>query len=207
MPRPADPAVRDLLVSVAADMLARGEEPTLRKVASGAGTSTMAVYTYFDGMPGLLYAVRAQAFGALAEGLATLEETADPVADMVAAGAAYVRFGLAEPALYLAMFDIRRAHEQPAAASMTFAVLVAGVERAVAAGRLAARTDPVAAATRFWVVAHGVVDLVVNGALPPGAVDEHLPPVFTALLVALGDGPRKAARSVTNGWAMATEGV
>lgn len=200
MPRPADPAVRDLLVAVAADLLARGEEPTLRKVAQGAGTSTMAVYTYFDGMGGLLYAVRAQAFGTLAEQLAEVEQTDDPVADMVSAGAAYVRFAVAEPALYLAMFDIGRSRQQPPAASMTFAVLVGGVERAVAAGRLGARTDAVAAATRFWAVAHGVVDLVVNGALPPGAADEHLPQVFTALLVALGDGPRRAARSVRAGW-------
>lgn len=200
MPRPADPAVRDRLIDVAAELLATGEEVTLRKVASAAGTSTMGVYTHFDGMPGLWFAVRERAFAALAEELVTLVPTGDPVADLVASGSAYVGAALAEPALYRVMFDIRREGRQPVAASMTFAVLVAGVERAVAAGRLGPRTDAVAAATRLWAMTHGVVTLVLAEALPEAALDEHLPPMYTALLVALGDGPRKAPASVRRGW-------
>ena len=72
MPRPADPAVRERLIDVAVDLLARDEEVTLRKVATAAGTSTMGVYTHFDGMAGLLYAVRERAFAMLAEELLAL---------------------------------------------------------------------------------------------------------------------------------------
>ncbi len=200
MPRPADPAVRERLIDVAVDLLARDEEVTLRKVATAARTSTMGVYTHFDGMAGLLYAVRERAFAMLAEELLALRPTADPVADLVASGSVYVDAALAEPALYRAMFDIRREGRQPVTASMTFAVLVAGVERAVAEGRLAARTDPLAAATRLWATAHGVVSLVLARALPESALDEHLPPMLTAQLVAWGDGPRKAPASVRRGW-------
>ena len=200
MPRAADPAVRERLVAVAAELLATGEEVTLRKVAAEAGTSTMAVYTHFEGMPGLWYAVRERAFAALATRLAAVPSTADPVADLVASGAAYVRTALADPALYRAMFDIRREHRQPAAAAMTFAVLVGGVERAVAEGRLARRTEAVAAATRLWAMTHGVVALVLADALPPPALDEHLPPMSAAQLVAWGDGPRRAPASVRRGW-------
>ncbi|HEX7135296.1 MAG TPA: TetR-like C-terminal domain-containing protein, partial [Iamia sp.] len=189
MPRPANPAVRERLIDVAADLLATGEEVTLRKVAAAARTSTMGVYTHFDGMPGLWYAVRERAFTALAEELRTVVPTTDPVADLVASGSAYVDSALAEPALYRVMFDIRREGRQPAAASMTFAVLVAGVERAMAEGRLEARTDALAAATRLWAMTHGVVTLVINGALPEAALDEHLPPMYAAQLVAWGDGP------------------
>lgn len=193
--------MRERLIAVAAELLATGEEVTLRRVAAEAGTSTMAVYTHFAGMPGLWYAVREQAFAALAARLAAIDPTADPVADLVASGAAYVRTARADPARYRAMFDIRREHRQPATAAMTFAVLVAGVERAVAEGRLARRTDAVAAATRLWAMTHGVVMLVLTEALPPEALDAHLPPMYAAQLVAWGDGPRRAPASVERGWA------
>ncbi|WCO66921.1 TetR/AcrR family transcriptional regulator [Iamia majanohamensis] len=204
MPRPPDPAVRQRLVDVAADLLATGDDVTLRRVAAEAGTSTMAVYTYFDGMPGLWRAVRDRAFTRLASRLEDVAATEDPVADLVALGRAFVDTALSRPALYTAMFDLRREAAQPASAAVTFAVLVAGVERAVAAGRLAGRTDPVAAATRLWGATHGFLALVLVGALPPSALDDHLPPTYAALLVAWGDGPRRAPRSVAAGWAVRT---
>lgn len=200
MPRSPDPAVRARLVEAAADLLATGEDVSLRRVAAEAGTSTMAVYTYFEGMPGLWLAVREQAFAHLAEQLESLDPTEDPVADLVALGRAFADTALARPSLYTAMFDVRRGSDQPATAPMTFAVLVAGVERAVAAGRLAAGTDALAVATRLWGVTHGFLMLVLTGALAPDALDAHLPPTYTALLVACGDGPRRAPRSVAAGW-------
>lgn len=200
MPRAADPAVRDRLVAVAAELLAGEGEVTLRKVAAAAGTSTMAVYTHFDGMPGLWFAVRERAFGLLADRLAALPATDDPVADLVASGRCYVDVGVAEPALYRTLFDVRRSAPQPRTAGMTFAVLVAGVERARAEGRLARGTEPMAAATRLWALTHGVVSLVLAQALPEPALDDHLPPMYVAQLRAWGDGPRKAATSVARGW-------
>lgn len=200
MPRAADPAVRQRLVDVTAALLANGDDVTLRKVADVAGTSTMAVYTHFDGMDGLWFAVREQAFGELTSRLADVAATDDPVADLVATGAAYVRFALAEPVLYQAMFDIGRSSAQPPTASISFAVLVAAVERSVTEGRLSRGSDALAAATRFWAMSHGVISLVLSGALPPEAVDGHLPPMIAALLVQLGDGPRRAPRSVARGW-------
>ena len=108
MPRSPDPTVRARLVEVAADLLATGEDVSLRRVAAEAGTSTMAVYTYFDGMPGLWLAVREQAFAHLAEQLDSLAPTEDPVADLVALGRAFADTALARPSLYTAMFDVRR---------------------------------------------------------------------------------------------------
>ncbi len=200
MPRPADSTVRQRLVDVAIGLLEDGEEVTLRKVATAAGTSTMGVYTHFDGMPGLMFAVRERAFTYLAEELVGLTPTADPVADLVASGQVYVHQALDEPALYRVMFDIDREGRPPATAAMTFAVLVKGVERAMAEGRLSPRTDPLAAATRLWAMTHGMVTLVLGGALPESALGEHLPPMYTAQLVAWGDGPRKAPASVGRGW-------
>ncbi|HEV7720781.1 MAG TPA: TetR-like C-terminal domain-containing protein [Iamia sp.] len=200
MPRPADTTVRERLIDVATDLLAAGEEVTLRKVANAADTSTMGVYTHFDGMPGLMYAVRERAFARLAAELIALRPTTDPVADLVSTGSAYVFAALADPALYRVMFDIGRDPRQPMSASMTFAVLVAGVERAQADDRLDPKVEPIPAATQLWAMTHGVVSLVLAEALPTAALDEHLPPMYTAQLVAWGDGPRRAPASVRRGW-------
>ena len=50
MARTRDPAVRTLLLERAAHMLRTREPLTLRSLVAGTGVSTMAVYTYFDGM-------------------------------------------------------------------------------------------------------------------------------------------------------------
>ncbi len=183
------------------ETLAKGEELSLRQVALAAGTSTMAVYTHFGGMPGLWLAVRERAFDALAAGLRELKQTDDAVADLVAAGAAYADRALADRALFHVLFEVRRTDTQPASAAVTFAVLVGAVERAVAAGRLARRCDPIAVAIRLWAMTHGMLVLVCTEALPESALDDHLPPMYIAQLVALGDEPRRAARSTRAGWA------
>lgn len=183
------------------ELLSTGEELSLRQVASVAGTSTMAVYTHFGGMPGLWLDVRERAFDALAERLRELEKTDDPVADLIAAGAAYADRALDDRALFHAMFEVRRTETQPAVAAATFAVLVECIERAVDVGRLANRCDPIATAIRLWAMTHGVLMLVSTDALPASALDDHLPPMYIAQLVALGDGPRRATRSTRAGWA------
>jgi AcrR family transcriptional regulator len=204
MPRRADPEVKERLIDAAIDVLARGEDVNLRRVAALAGTSTMAVYTHFEGIDGLWLAVRERAFAALADQLRELERSDDPVADLIATGRAYVDRALADPTLFFALFEVRQTSTQPTSAAMTFAVLVDAVERAVTGGRLRRGTDAITAATRLWAMTHGVLVLVSTGALPRSALDDHLPPMYAAQLVSLGDGPRRAARSTRAGWATRT---
>ena len=116
MPRPLDPNVRNALIERAAEMLARREPVTLRSVVHGLGVSTIAVYTYFNGMAGLWRAVRQEGFARLANRLADVPVTRDPVRDLVALGAAYANNALANPNLYRAMFDAGFDLEDPAAA-------------------------------------------------------------------------------------------
>ena len=108
----------------------------MRHVAAAASTTTMAVYTHFDGMPGLWLAVRERSFGAVEARLRGLRASDDAVADLIASGAAYVDAALADQALFLVLFEVRRTETQPAAAASTFAVLIGAVSRAVASGRL-----------------------------------------------------------------------
>lgn len=181
-------------------MLARREPVTLRQLVKGTGASTMAVYTHFDGMAGLWRAVRQEGFTRLAQRLAEVEPTPDPVHDLMALGAAYVSNALAGPDLYRTMFDAGFDLEDPEAADTTFGVLVSCCERARAMGRFAARTDPQAVATRFWAMGHGLTMLVLTGVLPHQALVEHVPPMATALFVAAGDREGECDRSVQSGW-------
>ena len=121
-----------------------------------------------------------------------LRASDDAVADLIASGAAYVDAALADQALFLVLFEVRRTETQPAAAASTFAVLIGAVSHAVASGRLHPDVDALTAATRFWAMTHGTLVLVCTGALPTSAPDDHLPAMYIAQLVALGDDPHRA---------------
>jgi AcrR family transcriptional regulator len=199
VPRTAPPAVRAALIESAAAMLAAREPVTLRAVATRAGTSTMAVYTHFGGMPGLWGAVRQEGFVRLAARLERVPATDDPVRDLAALGAAYAANALEHPALYRVMFDAAADLDDPDAASRTFTLLEDAAARAVDAGRFDPG-DPRDLATRFWVSGHGVLMLVVTGVLPVEALDAHSPALAVALFRAAGDDPVRCVESVRAGW-------
>ena len=73
--------LRTKLVEAAARIIATEGQGalTLRRVASDAGTSTMAIYTHFGGMAELLRAVRWDGFHRLADDLAAVPASDDPV--------------------------------------------------------------------------------------------------------------------------------
>src|SRR3954452_15425222 len=91
MARTKEPAVRRLLVERAAHMLGTREPITLRSLVAGTGLSTMAVYTYFGSIEGMWKALRQEGFTRLAVGFAAVEPSADPVRDLTALVAAYLR--------------------------------------------------------------------------------------------------------------------
>jgi len=198
--------MRTALIERAAEMLARREPVTLRALTAKAGTSTMAVYTHFGGMPGLWRAVRQEGFSRLAERLAAVETTNDPVRDLMALGAAYASNALANPHLYRAMFDAEADLEDPEAAAGTFATLVSTAVRAREQGRFAADCDAEALATRYWATGHGLIMLVLTRVLPAEALEAHSPATAEAVFVAAGDDPARARRSVSAGWRAAYTG-
>ncbi|MBD5787925.1 TetR/AcrR family transcriptional regulator [Cellulosimicrobium terreum] len=182
-------------------MLVRRETVTLRGVVAGTGVSTMAVYTYFDGMSGLLGAVRQEGFTRLAARLATHSATDDPVGDLAAAGAAYTASSRQSPELYTLMFDGSLPLPDSGAADATLGHLVEAVRRAVGSGRFHADLDVVGFAHELWMFGHGACMLLVTGVLPY----EQVEPVVTSGLVhlyeAAGDDAPRAGRSVDLGWA------
>ncbi|WP_020387357.1 TetR/AcrR family transcriptional regulator [Kribbella catacumbae] len=199
MVRLKDPAVRSLLIERAAQMLRAREPISLRSLVDGTGVSTMAVYTYFDGIDGLWKAVRQEGFTRLSAVLDRLTPTTDPVRDLAALGSAYVANAEANPDLYRVMFDAAVDLEDLAAADATLHRLVEAVERAKTDGRFADDTEPLDLATQSWVIGHGLASLTVAGPLPREALG-YAVPMLTALFISAGDEPARCRRSVARGW-------
>jgi AcrR family transcriptional regulator len=211
-----DRNVRDELLRVAVDMLNQDGPDGLqtRKIASAAGTSTMAVYTYFGGMPGLIAAVADEGLRQF-DAAMTMPSTSDPVADLVATGIAYRRYAIERPHMYRLMFGSTSANgiNAPSHDVLTlsvaeindhypsFAHVVRGVHRCMLAGRIAGSPDHdgsvVATAAQFWASVHGFVMLELAGYY--GAQGSAVGPVLAALtgnlLVALGDSPERMRQS------------
>src|SRR3954453_13073839 len=103
---PGEPDVRRRLIELAADVL--GEEGpaalSARRLARDAGTSTMAVYTHFVGMPGLVQAVVAEGFRRQYERWAEVDLTDDPVDGLATAASTSRANALANPHVFSVMF-------------------------------------------------------------------------------------------------------
>ena len=98
--------VREQLVEAGIRILEQGGLPALsaRKLAAETGTSTMAVYTHFGGMAGVVDAIAREAFVRFTRALTEVEQTDDPVADFFVMGSRYREFALANPQRYQMMF-------------------------------------------------------------------------------------------------------
>ena len=186
-----------------------------RKIASAAGTSTMAVYTHFGGMSGLIAAVADEGLRQFDVAL-TMPPTSDPVADLMATGIAYRRYAIERPHMYRLMLGSTSAHgiNAPAHDLLTltvaeindhypsFAHVVRGVHRCMLAGRIAegsASDDAtvVAIAAQFWSSIHGFVMLELAGfyGAQGSAVGPVLASLMANLLVSLGDSPERVRKS------------
>lgn len=212
--------VRDELLQAAVGLLDEHGPDALqaRKVARAAGTSTMALYTHFGGMRGLIAEVAKEGLRQFDAAL-TMPPTDDPVADLVATGAAYRRYAIERPHIYRLMFGSTSAHgiNAPTRNVLTlpvaeieqhhpsFAHVVRGVHRCILAGRIGtSRPGPgddtavVATAAQFWALVHGFVMLELAGYYGDdgAAVVPVLGSMTSNLLVALGDSPDQVARSM-----------
>ena len=200
-PVAADPAVRARLIDAAARVL--GEEGpsglSTRKLAAEVGTSTMAVYTHFGGLPGLVAAVVEEGFARLRQHMADVPHSDDALTDLAMLGMAYRSNALDNPYLYAVMFGsvplgaFRRSAEDETGRD-TFEVLVAGVARAMDAGALR-RGDPEAFAGQLWSSLHGYVMLELAGFMTSEDADKVLWPMMANLVIAIGADPAAEAEA------------
>jgi AcrR family transcriptional regulator len=194
-PRRPDPAVRARLLDAATRRLADGgpEAVTTRRVATDAGTSTMAVYTHFGGIDELLGEIWREGFRSFGAALERPTTTDDPVADWMAQGWAYRRFALDQPHLYTVMFregleGVRTGSpDDQALALATFTSLLGRIERCVAARRW--QLDDVALAGEVvWAAVHGLCLLELSGYHGPAGRDPSAAYAETMLRLSIGFG-------------------
>jgi AcrR family transcriptional regulator len=189
---------RAALIDAAARLIA-AEGPaalTLRRVAGHVGTSTMAIYTHFGGMPELRRAVRHEGFARLADELRRVRETGDPVGDLWMLGRAYYANAVGDTDLYrVAFMEQALDATDVALGSEAFEMLVTGFERCIAAGRFDA-ADATALATQFWAIGHGVIALELARLLSPEDARGCLDGAVLKLFQSYGDDPGAAERSM-----------
>jgi len=155
--------LRRQLVTTAIEMLQENDEAeiSLRSVARRMGVSSSAPYRHYSDKSQLLAAVAAAGFNELRELLVAADRRAKPDRAIAAQGVAYVRFALANAALFHLMFGRQGASTSPErhiAGDAAYGVLV---------DRVAARyLNDALAGTRalgFWSAMHGLATLAIDG--------------------------------------------
>lgn len=205
---------REQLVEVGIRILERDGLAALsaRKLATEAGTSTMAVYTHFGGMSDLIDAIAGESFLRFTRALTEVTPTDDPVADFFVMGARYREFALQNPQRYQMMFgtaaeSLNRYHADltvtgSASArsewAVSFEALLNGVRRMIAAGRIR-DDDEAAVAGRLWSISHGAVLLEIAGFFghEGHGQTQILGPLIVDTLVGMGDERDRAMGSLS----------
>lgn len=203
------PSMPERLVAAALSVLERDGPAAVqaRTLAAEIGASTMVVYTHFGGMPKLIEAVLREGLSRFAAHTRGVPKTDDPMADLISGGLAYADFAMRNPQLYRLLFGLSEigAAGKPTGGANTpwdlaeggdaLAVLVAAVQRVIAAGRIRPQ-EPTVAATQIMSATHGFVLLAMTGFIDAHAVGATMAPLAVNLVVGLGDTRRRAQRSL-----------
>jgi AcrR family transcriptional regulator len=146
---------REEILDVAEELL-ESEGPgalSMRRIAAALGMQAPSLYKHLPGKEAILAGLQARALAGMADALAGTED------DVRRLAAAYRRFALARPQLYLVATRGPLLRDQ----------LPVGLEDAAAAPVLAAAGGDRARARALWAVAHGLVDLELTGRFPGDA--------------------------------------
>ena len=189
---------RDRLCEAATRLFAQhgADGFTMRMLAAEVGCATMTSYRYFKDKDELLAAVRARAFDRFSQALEAAAQTpGDSRAKSAAIGEAYVAFALANREAYQLMFemsppDTERFPDLARAGARASGTMTGYVRAMIDEGAL--KGDPVMIGRMFWAAIHGVVQLELNGVLPPGpGADTLRREMMRALFIGLNtDRPR-----------------
>jgi AcrR family transcriptional regulator len=179
-PREHDQKTRLALLSAAERQIAAGGPAavSVRSVAAEAGTTTRAVYALFGSKEGLLQALAVRAFELLSDHVEGVPVTDDPLHDLLSAGVVgYRSFALEHPNLFRLVLGTTFSSfafgpEASAAGAVSFAQLVAKVQRAQAAGFMTGR-DPNLVTLQIYAAGQGMAGLELCGMID-AAVAENL---------------------------------
>jgi len=168
------------------------EHLTVRRVAERVGTSTRAVYSTLGSMDALVAALGRRAFELLGARIAQLPRSADPAADLIAAGAeGFRRWALDHPALFRVGFQHQVSVPREVwarfavSAERTLGSLYDLIHRVEQDGGLAGRTLE-QATWQFHALCEGLAAMDLRGGLPGSDTDSL--PVWADALGALVAG-------------------
>ena len=203
-PRRQNPDNRATLIDAAARLVAEGGPRSLsaRLLAKEAGTSTMAVYTYFGSMSEIVREIVHDGFARLQRLFNLVELTDDPVADMALLGRVYRHNAITNRYVFDVMFGgsslagFALTEEDRQHGRYTLSTVVDCAHRCAAAGRFRPE-DPVLKAHHMWLSVHGTVLLDLGGYLvPPYDASQCFESQLVSLMIGAGDDPVSAAKSV-----------
>lgn len=204
MPKPRDPSNRAALIDVAAELIAEQGPAglTTRRIAAGAGMSTMAVYTYFGGMTGLVREIVHEGFGRLQQFFDCVQPSADPVTDMALFGRAYRHNAVTNRHVFKVMFGgsslagFALSDEDRQHGRYTLSSVYECAQRCMTAGRFRP-DDPMLTAHQMWLPVHGTVTLEIDAYLePPYDADRCFEAQLVSMMIGAGDDPQAAQESV-----------
>jgi AcrR family transcriptional regulator len=200
-----DQSNRVTLLNAAARLIAVGGPQSLsaRRLAAATGMSTMAVYTYFASMDGIVREVTRDGFKRLERLFMLAGQTGDPVADMAMLGRIYRYNAMTNGHAFEVMFGSSNlagfalTEEDRLAGRSNLSPVVECAQRCVAAGRFTL-DDPVLIAHHMWMGVHGTTMLELGRYLvPPYDGNDFLEQELTSLMVGAGDDRARAKESVT----------
>lgn len=135
----------------------------LREVARAIGVSPTALYRHFPDKEALVAALAAEGRQRLADAQsAAAAKAGGGAAGFSATGAAYVRFALANPALFRLIFTGSASGAELGDETDDGAMRILMANARSQAGR----GDPRVIAARAWSMAHGLAMLILDGQLP-----------------------------------------
>jgi AcrR family transcriptional regulator len=202
-PRRRDPAARSELVQIAARLLAKEgpEAMSTRRIATEAGTSTMAVYTHFGSMSGLVREIVHEGFGRLQQNFHRVAATDDAVADLALYGRAYRHTAVSDPNLYSVMFGgltlagFALTEDDRQYGRFMLIPVVECVARCMEDGRFTS-SDAMVAAHHMWLGMHGLATLEIGSYLiDPCDADRCFETQLVSLMVGEGDTVEAATES------------
>ncbi|MFE7745213.1 TetR/AcrR family transcriptional regulator [Nocardia sp. NPDC057455] len=195
-------ALRDRLIDATVEVVSTEglHALTVRRVSRMCGVSTMAVYSNFGGMPGLIRAAGSAGFAQLAERMNAAGVSEEPITDLLVLGLVFRDEAQRRPELFQLMYGtgtridmkINRGNVLVAGHDSefehyaeTFDHVVGAVRRAQDAG-LIDTPDVRSAAAQLWMGLFGFVQLEMAGHLGDDGLLEVLVPAIVNLLVGMG---------------------
>jgi AcrR family transcriptional regulator len=149
------------------------KELSLRMVAREAGVAAPSVYAHFPDARTMMAEIVRECWRELGEEMSRAATPEDPLRDLLARMAAYVRYALERPSRYQLLFalqpiDVESPPDLPGPVQPAYRNVLGCIERMIEAGRPLPARDAHRAAVLALSIAHGRVALAHTAPYKPG---------------------------------------